>query len=374
MNFDEALRCDRTMKKEIIGLVRVVIAVLLSISIWPLLASGQTIIENPEKPLAKNAGRVLKLQEIWRITDEDGQFYFKYPGEMRISSDGQIFIADESELLKFSPEGKFIKNLFKKGQGPGEIESDFAYFIHNNEIYIYDFMTIKIIQTDLYGELIKQTRIESGPYNGFYGVFKNWLVFLKDVFPLPAERKSKLQDLPCSIRLVSPDAKIEKDNYVFQRQMFFQPNGITSWTRWASILSGDGNRLYVSHTRDYLIEALDLDKGQVVVRFKRKYPSVKYKERGWEQGFYKKFNAPKIKYEIDVSGLSINKDSLWVKTSTNDKEKGDLFDVFDSQGRFIDNFYLGAGRTLLNSYGDTVFVLEKDQAENYRLIKYKIME
>jgi hypothetical protein len=72
--------------------------------------------------------------------------------------------------------------------------------------------------------------------------------------------------------------------------------------------------------------------------------------------------------------LSINKDSLWVKTSTNDKEKGDLFDVFDSQGRFIDNFYLGAGRTLLNSYGDTVFVLEKDQAENYRLIKYKIME
>jgi hypothetical protein len=235
-------------------------------------------------------------------------------------------------------------------------------------------MTIKIIQTDLNGELIKQTRIESGPYNGFYGVFKDWLVFLRDIFPPPTKRKSKLQDLPCSIRLVSQDAKIEKDNYVFQRQMFFHPNGMTSWTRWASILSGDCNRLYVSHTRDYLIEALDLNKGQVAVRFKRKYPSVKYKERGWEHDFYKKFNAPKIRYEIDIAGLFINKDSLWAKTSTNDKEKGDLFDVFDSQGRFIDSFYLGAGRTLLNPYGDTVFVLEKDQAENYRLIKYKIME
>jgi hypothetical protein len=361
------------MKKEIIGLVRVVIAVLLSISIWPLPASGQTIIENPEKPPAKNAGRVLKLQEIWRITDEGRQFYFKYPGELRMSSDGHILLADESELLKFTPEGKFIKNLFKKGQGPGEIESDFAYFIHDKEIYIYDFMTIKIIQTDLNGELIKQTRIESGPYNGFYGVFKNWLVFLKDVFPPPTERKSKLQDMPCAIRLVSQDGKIEKESYVFQRQMFFRPSGFTSWTRWYSILSEDGSRLYVTHTREYLIETLDLNNGQVVNRFNRKYPSVKYKERDWEQKFYKEFNAPKIRFEIDVSGLFLNKDSLWVKTSTSDKEKGDMFDIFDSQGRFIDSFYLGAGRTLLNPFGDAVFVLEKDQAENYRLIKYQIL-
>jgi len=347
---------------------------ILSIFVALLNVSGQTIIENPEKPLANNAGRVLKLQEIWRITDESGQFYFKYPGELRISSDGHLFLADENELLKFTPEGIFIKNLFKKGQGPGEIESDFAYFIHDDEIIIYDFMTVKIIQTDLNGELIKQAKINTGPYNGFYGVFKNWLVFLKDIFPPPAERKSKLQDMPCAIKLVSLDGKIENESYVFQRQMFFRPSGITSWTRWYSILSEDGSRLYVTHTREYLIETLDLNKGQVVNRLNRKYPSVKYKERGWEQKFYKEFDAPKIRYEIDVSGLFVDKNSLWVKTSTSDKEKGDMFDVFDSEGRFIDSFYLGAGRTLLNPHGDIVFVLEKDEAENYRLIKYKIME
>jgi hypothetical protein len=139
-------------------------------------------------------------------------------------------------------------------------------------------------------------------------------------------------------------------------------------------LSEAGARLYVMHTRDYLVETLDLNKGQVVHRFKRKYPSVKYKERGWEENFYKKFDAPKNRYEIDIAGLFINKDFLWVRTSASDKEKGDLFDVFDSQGLFIDSFYLGSGRTLLNPYGDTVFVLEKDKAENYRVVKYKIME
>ena len=350
------------------------LAVMLSLFVfWRTQLPAQTIIENPEKPLAKNAGRVLKLNEIFRITDEGGQFYFKYPGEMRLSSDGHIFIADENELLKFSPDGKFIKNLFKKGQGPGEITSDFAYFIHDNKIVIYDFMTIKIIQTDLNGELIKQTKIDTGPYNGFYGVFKNWLVFLKDIFPPPSERKSKLQDMPCAIRLVSLDGKIENESHAFQRQMFFRPSGFTSWTRWYSILSEDGSRLYVTHTREYLIETLDLNKGQVVNRFNRKYPSVKYKERGWEQKFYKEFNAPKIRFEIDVSGLFLNRDSLWVRTSTSDKEKGDLFDVFDSEGRFIDSFYLGAGRTLLNSTENIVYILEKDKVENYLLIKYKIM-
>jgi hypothetical protein len=126
-------------------------------------------------------------------------------------------------------------------------------------------------------------------------------------------------------------------------------------------------------TRDYLVETLDLNKGQIVNRFKRKYPSVKYKDRGWEKSFYEKFSAPKLKYEIDIVGLFLNNDSLWVRTSTSDKEKGDLFDVFDAKGGFIDSFYIGPGRTLLNSTGNIVYILEKDKVENYLLIKYKIM-
>jgi hypothetical protein len=334
---------------------------------------AQTIIENPDKPLSKNAGRTLQLNETWRITDESGQFYFKYPGDLKISSDGHIFYADENELLKFSADGKFIKNLYKKGQGPGEIESDFAYFVNDDNIYIYDFMTIKILKTDLNGKLIEQTRLKTGPYNGFYGLFKNWLIFLKDVFPPPAERKSKLQNMPCVIKLVSPDGKIEKESFVFQRQMFFSPTGVTNWSTWRSVLSENNERLYVSHTREYLIEALDLNKNQVVNRFRRKYPSVKYKERGWEKNYYARYNAPKIDFEIDISGLSSDKDRLWVKTSTTDKEKGDMFDVFDSEGRFVDSFYLGAGRTLLKPNGEELFVLEKDRDENFIFIKYKIL-
>jgi DNA-binding beta-propeller fold protein YncE len=347
---------------------------LFSVSVLPPICLAQPMIKNGEKPLARDAGRVLKLQEIWHITDEGGLFYFKYPGQLKISPDGYLYLADENELLRFTPEGKFVKNLFKKGQGPGEVTGDFAYFIGSNRIYIYDYMALKIVQTDLNGELISQAQIEPGPYNGFYGVTGDQLVFLKDVFPPPAERKSRLEEMPCAIRLVSEDGKTETECHVFQRQMFFRPYGFTSWSPWLSVLSEDGTRLYVVHTRDYLVEALDLTRCRMIHRFKRKYPHVKCQNRGWEEDFYRKFNAPKIRYEIDIKGLFTNQDSLWVQTSTSEKEKGDLFDVFDAEGRFIDGFYLGPGRWLLKAHQRRVFVLEKGPAEDFRIIQYRIME
>ena len=81
---------------------------------------AQTIIENPAKRLAKNAGRVLKFQEIWRITDQASAFYFKSPHNLQIAEDGSIFIADQEQLLRFDKDGKFLKNFSKKDKDPGE--------------------------------------------------------------------------------------------------------------------------------------------------------------------------------------------------------------------------------------------------------------
>jgi hypothetical protein len=39
---------------------------------------------------------------------------------IKTAPDGSIFVLDEKQFLKFDKKGKFIKNLFKKGQGPGE--------------------------------------------------------------------------------------------------------------------------------------------------------------------------------------------------------------------------------------------------------------
>lgn len=78
---------------------------------------SQEVIENTENPLNPNAGRVLKIEEVFRISDESGEFYFKYPRNLKISPDGTIFICDENQLLKFDDNGNFKQNFFKKRAG-----------------------------------------------------------------------------------------------------------------------------------------------------------------------------------------------------------------------------------------------------------------
>jgi len=335
---------------------------------------AQTVIENPKKPLSKNAGRVLKLKEVFRIIDIETDYYFKYPSNLQVTSDGCFFISDEEQLLKFSPEGKFNKNRYKKGEGPGEINSNFSYLIHKDEIYIYDLRAYKIIHTDKEGNLIKELRFKSELLGSFLGIKDDWLIFSKFTFPALEERKYKLYDVKHSIILISKNGETEKEIHNFPIKWFVGPRVMRSWAYFHSVLSDDSRHLFVSHTREYLIKVLDLEKGIVARVFNRKYPRIKYVNRGWEENFHKKFNAPLIRFERDVEGLFINKNFIWVKTSTKDKKKGFLIDIFDSEGKYIDNFYLKLNGSLMDIDGDSIYVRETDENENIQIVKYEIVK
>ncbi len=56
---------------------------------------SQEIIQNPKKPLSSNAGRILEVEEMFRITDESGEFFFKWASGLQIADDGSIFLTDE---------------------------------------------------------------------------------------------------------------------------------------------------------------------------------------------------------------------------------------------------------------------------------------
>jgi len=136
------------------------------------------LVKNPEKSLSKNAGRVLKLKEVLRITDESGDYYFKYPEDLKVAHDGRIFFRDEEQILKFSLEGKFISNFFKKGQGPGEISGwNKPFALCNDEIYIYDSTPNKIIHFNKGGNLIEEFSFKLENYRNFYGILDGSFIF-----------------------------------------------------------------------------------------------------------------------------------------------------------------------------------------------------
>jgi hypothetical protein len=90
--------------------------------------------------------------------------------------------------------------------------------------------------------------------------------------------------------------------------------------------------------------------------------------------FPKKTGAPKIEFESDVIGLFPIENGAWIATSTEDKAKGRLIDVFDMDGRFVDNFFLGTGRTLMAVREGFVICREQNEDETITIVKYEIDE
>ncbi len=335
------------------------------------LGFGQ-IIENPAKPIAKNPGRIIGLSEVWRITDEGDDFYFRSPHNLQIAADGSIFIAEREEFLRFTSEGKFLKNLYKKGQGPGEIDDVFMYYIRGGDIYIQDVSSRRFWRADFNGVFQEQVALRGPDPGVFIGIVPNGYLFIKMAWPPRSEWTGRLVDIPHIVSILAEDGLENRTVATFKTNAFLRPQAATNWDSSITVLSPDGNSLFAFFGRDYLVEAVDLTTAAVVKRFRRIYPRIPHIEKSWETDLRKKYGFPKIEYETDIRGLYPTNGYVWVETSTEDKAKGRLIDVFDKGGRFIDSFYIGAGRMLMAVREGFVFCQEKNEDETITIVKYKI--
>jgi hypothetical protein len=346
--------------------------VLIFVALYP-----QKIIHNPRAPLSKNAGRVLKLVEVMRINGEGDGYYYSGANKLKIDKSGNIYISDfwssrtRSHFLKFSPDGKFLKDLYKQGEGPGEIQSGFGFVFSESEIYVYDYTKRKIIVMDADGKFITEFKTKSESFNDFIGIFKEWLIFWRKDRPYE-RKKSRLYDVKNVIVFVSKDGQVEKDFCTFSNKEFFislaQGGGGMSWDPFISVIGND--KLYVCSSRDYLIEVLDLESGKIISKFKREYPHIKHEKQEWEKSFISKYNAPKKKFDSDIEDLLYDGGFLWVRTSTKDDLKGYLYDLYDRDGRFLDSFYIKA--RLLRIDNNYLYTSEYDQDHLPYVVKYKI--
>ena len=356
-----------TSVKQIFGLIGV-LATMLSI---PPSSLGQ-IAENPSKPAAKDAGRLLKLTEVWRINDEGGDFYFRRPYNLQVADDGSVLIADQDEFLRFSSEGKFIKNIFRKGQGPGEIDESFLFFVQGRDIFIQDLMTQRLWRSDFDGVFQEQIIVRNTDFAGLIGLVPDGFVFLRLAWPPRSEWTGKLIGVPHIVELVARDGSPNRAIATFNPRSFLSQRSATSWDSLSTALSNDGRMLYSFCGRDYLIEVVDIASGKTIKKYKRDYPKIPYVEKGPGPRFRRPEGVPNIEYEHDIYSLVPFGESLWIVTSTADKAKGSLIDVFDKGGRFIDSFYLGADRTLMAVKEGFIFCQEKNEDETITIIKYKI--
>jgi hypothetical protein len=339
-------------------------------------ASGfaQELVRNPEKALNPEAGRVLKLEPVFEISDASGEFYFKYPHKFQLDDKGRLYILDEDQLLQFTSDGKFVRNFYRKGQGPGEISTGFqmvSFVCSGSDIYVYDGIGM-IMRFDQDGNFVGDVKQTAGRFFGLIGITENGY-FMRGQSRAPMGGPAGFMDVESQIYLVSLDGSSAEKIIGFTSRIYQGPNFGMDWDNFMQAFNKNDGSIYVSHTCEYKVVRAVLPQGTIVTSFTRDYRRIKFSVPKGLESFYEKHDPPKKDFENDISEIFINDMNVWVRTSTSDKNRGRLFDVFDPRGRFLDSFFLGVNGGLALADGDFIYTTENDPEENILIRKHRIL-
>lgn len=361
-------------------------------------AHGIKTIDNPEQPVKKDTGKILQLKEVLQIHDNDRSYYFKYPNDFKISSNGDIFLCDENQLLKFGPDGKFIKNFQKTGQGPQEVLWVTSYLLENEILTIFGSRQNKIVVFNHEtGEYIREFKL---PLNSIYSAGQlfyryDGCLFFHRLETVESKGKIELMDLDDRFMSLSPDGTQYEKHTAFSRKVF---NGRTSGNSFLLTYSelllcpAGGDLLYVSHTPEYNLKLYSFKTDSILYQFHRKYNRVEVTEETRKYtpvGGFNRFRmgggqwyTPEVpKYHLDIQALFFVKGRLWVITSTTKDDKKVLVDVFDKNGVYEENFYIECPpflnpleiRKWIKAIDrDFLYAVEEDKDGSHFIKKYKI--
>ncbi len=377
---------------------------------WPILPAGillvwigsfagpdralaQTIVENPAKPKAVNAGRVVAPQEVLAISDEGtDEFYFKYPWRLKTTPDGSLLVRDVDQVLHFDRNGKFLRNLFKKGQGPGELTYVGSILAVEKSIVVQSNSPNKLIFFDASGKFEKEIPIRSEgrtsmtPLHYSKGVF----YFQAREFPRVSGDPDYV-DAPETIVAVNETTLEAKPGASFPvRSFVITQGGGGGMFQIASLITVPfmGGSLVLTHTSEYLLKIYDPAAVKVVREFRRAYDRVKPEPLTEEQkkGSMiidgKHYGPPEQKFQNDVRNLLSHGDEIWAVTSTKDKVKGILVDIFDGEGVYRDCFWLKLPEAALKSVlspgscaldGEFLWVVERSEDDTFAIKKYRVV-
>ena len=374
------------------GLIGIV-AILLSI---PSVGGGQ-IVENPANARAANAGRVVVPEEVLSISDEGTRdYYFKVPRDLTIAPDASLFLIDGSQILQFDKAGKFVRNLFKKGQGPGEMSYATTCLTTEKNVIVHASSPPKLIFFDYAGKYEKEIPVRAleGPK-------------LRPKILLALGGKFYIQSADWPRVAGEPDYVEVPHSILALDAATSESRGLSSFSTISYVITGEGGShtgqypiswfvavpfkgkyLALSHTSEYLIKIYDPATDKVVREFRRAYERVKpdpptaIEKIGNIRIGGKYYPRPEQKFQSDVKAILTRGDQIWAVTSTRDKSKGVLIDVFDGEGTFMDSFYLKLPEPALRQLrwsgycaldGDFLWVAESDDENDiFRIKKYRL--
>jgi len=146
--------------------------IITCLILFSLIGSTQEVIKNSDKPKNPQAGRTITLKEVMRIRDDGEKAVFKIPRHLTIIEDHSILFLDlveSSHLYKYDRNGQLVFKILKEGQGPEECQWASNFMLHENGIRVWAYNPPKVLDYDLDGQFIAETKTQRRPGIYFFG-------------------------------------------------------------------------------------------------------------------------------------------------------------------------------------------------------------
>jgi hypothetical protein len=364
-------------------------ATLVLMSVFVISAAfGQEMVTLPSKPRNPKSGRVLKLREVLRISDAAGGFYFKSPENIQPSPDGGVLVVDKGEFLRFDASGRFAVNMFREGQGPGELQQIENYLVRGSEVLAFQRNPMKLVFTGLDGKLLREVKPDA-PVTRLLGRCGDRLLMAGNAVPAidkVQKPEGESLDIAWTLKLMSEDGRVEATSLTYPTKMFAKrlPNALIADNMTFLLCAPlEDGIVAIAHEEGYVVKIADPAKNTAVRTIRRDYRRVRYEpEKPAEMAGGARRLAPPRDYHNDIQKLFAVGENVWVMTSTVDPAKGVLVDVISPGGEYLDCFFLplpkgvglnGLGRHPLTISGRTMLALEVLEDGQFEVVKYEII-
>jgi hypothetical protein len=347
-----------------------------------VISSGQTVIENTKRATNPEAGRTVKIREIMRIRDDGEKIVFKNPYQLQVGDDGSIHFANLGEFFKYDAQGRFVYKVVKRGQGPGEAQMGTTALLTKDLLYVQATSPPKIIRFDQKGNYLGEDRTTAMEMFNFITMVSGRIyAFLEEPPSRENIKNPDYFDVPISFCILSPDLKDIQKPFQFPYRWYLGQGYGWQMARF-DFAFRDLETIYVVHGVDYRIDHFNAKKNTIEKIITRKYDRVKRppEKRDPRPNV---LQAPSEEFYYDISKVLIVGDNLWVITSTRNGRQSRLIDVFDSQGKYVDNFYLEfpAGITpvglrlgSLVLKNEFLYTIDENAEGYFSIAKYEILD
>jgi len=294
---------------------------------------GVKVVTNPDFP--RDGVFAYRLEEELSIGGdvEDEDYIFHRPQDIKVEADGTMFVMDwgDSTFKIYDKQGKYIRTIGGKGQGPGEFGMLIYFSIGSDgHIYVTDFMNHRIAILNENGGYITGFRIEDGFPNEIVTDQNNFIYFGVQ-FRDDETRKLSIHRYNAAGEEIINYGVFELVQPVIIQRTKESVSSLTSrhapTTVWTVNKEG---KLYAGFGDKYQISIYD-QSGELSHKFGREYTPItnKYYSSPGQPKYVGVFNVITRRWLFDESG------NIWIEFFIKDDPEEIVYDIFSPEGIYL---------------------------------------